>query len=142
KLDPGYAFAYYNLGATVRDMNRLEEAEAAYRKAIELDPEHVVAYNNLSNLLRLSGREAEALTFAEKAIRLKEDTALGFMSLAAIHKKLGNSVESKQYAEQARKLVKSDDWYNLACLESIRGNTDSAIKNLRQAAQQPTFKNE
>ncbi|HZB43893.1 MAG TPA: tetratricopeptide repeat protein, partial [Pyrinomonadaceae bacterium] len=139
ELDPNYAIAYYNLGTALRDLKRHEEAEAAYRKAIELDPNYAAAHSNLVNLLRLLKRETEALTFAERAQQIEPQSPAYQLSLAAIHKKLGHEIEADQYAAQARALLKPDGWYNLACLESVCGNADAAIENLRRAAQLENF---
>lgn len=139
ELDPNYAIAYNNLGITLRNLKHYDEAEELYRKAIELDPNNVFPYNNLTLVLRLLGREMEALTFAEIAHKLDTNSPILPLALASIHKKLGHQTESSQYAAQARELFKPDDWYNLACLESICGNTNVAIENLRRAAEQPQF---
>ena len=138
-LDPNNAFAYNNLGSMLRDLERYEEAEIVLRKAIELDPNFAFAYNNLTLVLRLIGREMEVLTFAEIAHKFAPNSSNNLLALAAIHKKLGHQTESSQYAAQCRELGKPDDWYNLTCLESVCGNTDAAIENLRRAAEQPQF---
>ena len=139
ELDPSYSHSYNGLGNVLRDLKRHDEAEAVYRKAIELDPNFADAYSNLGGLLLLLDRETEALTFVERAQKLDPKSALYLLGLASIHKKLGNQSEAKQYANQARELFETDDWYNLACAESIAGDTDAAFENLRQAAQQPSF---
>ena len=41
--------------------------------------------------------------------------------------------ESSHFAEQARQYLSSDDYYNLACLESISGNVEAALEHLRLA---------
>jgi Flp pilus assembly protein TadD/NAD-dependent SIR2 family protein deacetylase len=142
ELNPNDADAYYNLGLLLSDTERKDEAEAAYRKAIELNPNYAIAYNNLINLLRLQNREPEAMTLAERALQLDSKNQTLLLNLAALHKKLGQSEESRQYAAQAREVIKSDDWYNLACLESICENTEAAIENLRRAAQKDSFNRE
>ena len=54
---------------------------------------------------------------------------------------LGNIDKSKEYIEKARPLVPKDDEYeyNLACLESILGNPDTAFEHLAKAAQEKGF---
>lgn len=54
-------------------------------------------------------------------------------------KKIGRADESAKFAVQARALIKSDDWYNVACLESVCGNMDAAIENLRRVAEDKEF---
>jgi tetratricopeptide (TPR) repeat protein len=136
ELNPNYAFAYNNLGVLLNELKRYDEAEVAYRKVIELDSNVAGAYYNLSNMLRALNRDAEALTFAMKANELAPDRLSYLMALAAIHKKLGHQAESNQYIAQARELIKPDDWYDLACIESVCGNAEAAIENLRRAAQE------
>lgn len=139
ELDPNDAAAYNNLGNLLKDIGRNDEAEAAYRKAIELNPNHAQAYRNFINLLRLQNREQEAMTFAERALQLDSKSQNLLLSFSALHKKLGQNEEARRYAAQAREIIKSDDWYNLACLESVCENTEAAIENLRRAAQKDLF---
>lgn len=47
---PGKARVFNNLGFAYQQDGRLDEAEAAYRRALELDPAHVRAYWNLERL--------------------------------------------------------------------------------------------
>lgn len=139
ELQPGYAEAYNNLGNMLRDLKRLEESEAILRKAVEFKPDYRNANYNLSITLRMLGRDKEALKFAEHAQGLGPERHTYLFNLAAIHKKLGNLVEASEYTERAREVTKSGEWYNLACLDSICGDIDTAIENLRHAAQQPDF---
>lgn len=136
EFDPSYTLAYSNLGNVLNNLKRYEEAEDAYHKAIEIDPSYIDAYNGLSIMQRLLGKDAEALTSATIAHRLAVNSPIYLLALASIYKKLGQQTESSQYAGQARKLFKHSDWYKLACLESVCGNTDAAIENLRRATQQ------
>jgi tetratricopeptide (TPR) repeat protein len=136
ELNPGYFAAHYNLGNLLRDLKRGDEAVAAFRKAIELEPNYAGAYYNLGNLLRVLKRDDEAEAAYRKAIEINPKYPNPLLGLASIHKKLGHETESGQYAAQARALFEPDDWYNLACLESVCGNTDAAIENLRHAAKE------
>ncbi|HSU67556.1 MAG TPA: tetratricopeptide repeat protein, partial [Tepidisphaeraceae bacterium] len=48
--DPGFADAYDGLGFAREAQGRYSEAEALYRKAIELNPDFKIAQNHLSHL--------------------------------------------------------------------------------------------
>ncbi len=52
-------------------LNRLEAAEAALRRALELNPGLVEGYNNLGVTLRLQGKLDEAWALFEEALRLQ-----------------------------------------------------------------------
>jgi tetratricopeptide (TPR) repeat protein len=139
-LDPKDAGAHYNLGLLLADdATRVRDAEAEYRAAIELDPENANRYISLALLFREQGRESEAIPLLEKRAQLDPGNLNPFLALASIHKKLGHAEESAKFAAQARALIKSDDWYNLACLESVCGNVDAAVAHLRRAAQSEKF---
>ena len=46
ELKPDYIEAHNNLGNTLKDLTRFEEAVASYRSAIELKPDYAEAYFN------------------------------------------------------------------------------------------------
>ena len=89
--------------------------------------------------LRQQGCEAEAIQFLDKWLQVDAKDSNALLALASVHKKLGQPEESAKFATQARALIKPDDWYNLACLESVCGNVDAAIENLRRAAEDKKF---
>jgi len=53
-------------------LNRLEAAETALRRALELSPGLVEGYNNLGVTLRLQGKVGEAMALFEEALQLQE----------------------------------------------------------------------
>ncbi len=142
ELDPDDAAAYNNLGVTLRDLKRYDEAVEAYRKAIELDPDDADAHSNLIVLLRVLNRETEAIGIAESTQDLDFHSPVFLLTLAALYKKLGNKTVFEQYAAKARGSLEPNDWYNLACLESLLENTDAAIDNLTRASQVTGFSHE
>ena len=60
ELSPQSAETYSNLGVTLQELRRLEEAEASFRKAIALKPDFAGAHDNLGNTLKELGRLDEA----------------------------------------------------------------------------------
>ena len=51
QLNPDYAGAHYNLGIVLRELGKLENAEASLRQAVVLKSDYAEAHNNLSNTL-------------------------------------------------------------------------------------------
>jgi Flp pilus assembly protein TadD len=50
-LKPDYAEAHNNLGNTLKELGRLDEAEAGYRQAIALKSDFAEAHSNLLFLI-------------------------------------------------------------------------------------------
>lgn len=78
---------YRLLGLTRADLQRPDEAEAAFRRAVQLDPDDYDTQNNLGFLLLVRGRPEEAVPVLRRALELSPDeprarTNLGF-ALAA-----------------------------------------------------------
>lgn len=56
-------------------LNRLDEAEAAYSRAVEVDPDYAQAHINLGALLTHLGRPKEAEVAYRRAIEIDPDFA-------------------------------------------------------------------
>ena len=70
---PGCSTAGNNLGTTLRDEGRLDEATACFRDVLQLKPNDVMLLNNLALSVNDQGQHAEALALLEKALELKPD---------------------------------------------------------------------
>ena len=51
-LNPRYGLAHFNLGATLKDLERLEEAIGAFRQALACEPDLAPARFQLCNVRR------------------------------------------------------------------------------------------
>ena len=67
--------AYFNLGVTLKEQGRLEEAAKMYRRAIELKTDYPDAYNNLGMTLKDLGNLDEAADCLVAALAYKPDSA-------------------------------------------------------------------
>ena len=67
-LRPSYAAAHCNLGKAMQDLDRPDEAIAAFNQAIALKPDMVEAWNNLGTTLALCGCVDEPLEFFRRAV--------------------------------------------------------------------------
>ena len=65
---PEFAQAHYNMGNTLKKLERLDEALASHNKAIALKPDYTEAYTQLGNILRDQGKLEEAEISTRKAI--------------------------------------------------------------------------
>jgi predicted O-linked N-acetylglucosamine transferase (SPINDLY family) len=88
------AVAHNNLGGVLRRMGRLDEAVAAYRRAIAIKPDYADAFHNLGSTLHDLKRFPGAIAAIERAVQLKPDHAEAFDTL-------GNSLKDLRRYEEA-----------------------------------------
>jgi tetratricopeptide (TPR) repeat protein len=67
ELQPDLMKAHIELGTTLVSLGRMDEAIAAYRRAIEIRPYFAILHHNLGLALREAGQEEEAQRELEKA---------------------------------------------------------------------------
>ena len=64
------AIAHYNLGNTLAELGRLQDAATSYKRAIVIKPDLIEAHYNLSNTLKELGRLEEALVSVINSIKI------------------------------------------------------------------------
>jgi tetratricopeptide (TPR) repeat protein len=133
ELDPKYAYPYNGLGNVYRDLGRYNESISAHQRAIELYPQYAISYIDLGNDFRALGRHEEAIAAYQHAIGLNPKLGKAHFSLAACYRKLGREAEYAEQIKIARKLIAQENEYNRACLESVCGNVDEALRLLKIA---------
>ena len=141
ELNPGEASSYHGLGISFYVLKRYDEAEAIFRQAIQLNGianRDTVAHSWLVRLLRMKNRLAEAVSLLERLIEIAPEEFSPYLALASINKQLGQPVLSK-HLTKARQLISPNNYYNLACLESVSDNSDLAFENLQRAAESDGF---
>jgi tetratricopeptide (TPR) repeat protein len=92
-------------GYELHEAGRLQEAEVAYRKALEVHgPEPLLLYN-LGVLLEDMGRKAEAVEIYQAALHLDPGMADGHYNLALLCEGLGRAQEAIRHMAQYRRLT-------------------------------------
>ena len=69
------------LGNVLKSLGRLGEAEACYRRAIEIIPELIQAINNLGNVSKDRGHDAQAIERFKQALAIDPNYATAFSNL-------------------------------------------------------------
>ena len=81
---PGQAVYHNNLGNALRALGRGDDAERAYRDALERDPDYALAHYNLGALLLDLGSENFARDALERALALHPGLAAAALALAGL----------------------------------------------------------
>ena len=104
--DTALAEEYFRAGSALDDGDdsKLEDAAAAYRKALELDPYLVAALINLANVHYSRDELAEAQALYERAIGLESDFFEAHFNLGNIYHDLGRFAEAQACYREALRL--------------------------------------
>jgi Flp pilus assembly protein TadD len=86
--------------------DRLEEAVAAYRRAVEADPEHALAWNGLSMALARLGDLEGAIEAGRRLVELEPDEPLSHTNLSRLYQQNGMIPEAEAEAAAAMRLSK------------------------------------
>jgi tetratricopeptide (TPR) repeat protein len=99
KLNPDSVKGYDNLALALEAQTKTDEAEASYRKAIELAGTQKLAtewpWLNLAKLLIEKGRHEESLALLESAQRMNPQSAEVFYVRGKVLQKLGREAEAE-----------------------------------------------
>ncbi len=134
--NPGDARLQVLYGEIAAAARRPDEAEAAFRKAIEIEPNGLTAYANLAGLFVVSGRTAEAIATYERALEQSPKSGPLHLQLASLLEATERFEEAMGHYEAA---IESDPELaiaknNLAYLLAERGqNLDRALDLAQEA---------
>ncbi|MCC5887420.1 MAG: tetratricopeptide repeat protein [Gammaproteobacteria bacterium] len=135
------ADANTRLGDLFATQGKTEQAEAAYRQAMERDPAYVPAYANLADLLRFTGRDAEAAVVLERGLaRLPEAAALHHTQ-GLLQVRGGDTEAAVASLESAARLAPENARfvYVYAIALNSTGERTQALQALRDAAEWHPF---
>ena len=141
-LSPQDVEAHSNLGHALKELGRLDEAEASYRHVIALKPDYTEAHNNLGNTLKELGRLEKAEASYRQAIALKPDFAKAYSNLGVTLKLLGRMDGAEASLRQAILLYPdyTEAHNNLGNTLKELGRLEKAEASYRQAiALKPNF---
>jgi tetratricopeptide (TPR) repeat protein len=136
---PG-AVSEIKLGVALDYAGRLDEAIAAYRRAVAAEPDNYLAHNQLAWALARTGKDLDrALEHARTADRLAPDNGSVLDTLAWIVYLKGDPEDALRFARRAVQVrpVTPTRYYHLAVIEHALGHDASARANLQRALEEP-----
>ncbi len=89
--------------------DRLDEAIACYRRALEASPELAIAWNGLSMAYRQKGELDDAIEAARKLIELEPDDPLSHTNLSILFQNKGMIPEAEDESAIAMRLQMKAD---------------------------------
>jgi len=131
----GNYVAHFNLGSSLADKGKVEEAIAHYREAIRIKPTYAEAYYNWGVALGRQGKLKEAFARYERAIELKPfypDALNNFGNAMSAEGRVSDAI---QLYERALRLKPNfpEAYYNLGIALTKMGKSKQAIERYEQA---------
>ncbi|WP_375772716.1 tetratricopeptide repeat protein [Archangium gephyra] len=138
---PRDELAWTILGHALLDQNKLDEAEAAYAKALEINPQRIEAITGQGRLFRMRQQYTQAMAAYERAIAIDASYAQAYSSMSVVALKQGHVDQAVAHGEKAYALDKANPLIaaNLAIAYHYAGNTQKRDE-LTQAAQKLGYK--
>ena len=127
--------AHINLGTTLGELGRLDEAEASYSKAIALKPDYAEAHCNLGITLQKLGRLDAAEASYSQAIELKPNYAEAHNNLGNTLKKMGRLEAAEASYTQAIELKPdfAEAHFNFGNILEVQGRLEAAETSYTQS---------
>jgi tetratricopeptide (TPR) repeat protein len=133
--DPNSGIGWNVYGVMLKANGQPVQAEAAFRKALEVDPKDGSACGNLEELCRSQGREAEAMQFRDLGLKLRDRDPYFHAFMAKESLATGNVEKALAQIQRALKLqrMEPDFYLILAQAELDQGKRDAAAKAVEKA---------
>ena len=135
ELNPNLADAHSAQGGIFENLDfNFAEAEAEFRRALELAPQNPAEIGNLSNLISTLGRLDEAVALTQRAIALEPLRSVAHFNLALYLTALGRYDEAEAALRKAIELQPQSaaNYMQLAVIQILRGNSGAAVELAKQ----------
>ncbi len=142
RIRPSYPDAHLNLGLTLAEQGKPEEAAKALEAAIALDPKDPVPRHELAALLMDEGDHRAAIAHLREVVRLDPKNHEAQLDLGICYAQKGFYVEAERAYRRAGELAPGEllVHYDLAALYALWGRPDEALPELEKALGQDAAK--
>jgi len=85
-------------------LDRLDEAEASCRRALQIKPDYAEVHSNLGAILKDLGRPREAEASCRRALEIQPDCVLAHSNLGIILREMGRLEDAAEHCRQALRI--------------------------------------
>ncbi len=133
-VDPSNAQTLVWQAQLYADLNRWQDAEDSFRRALRLRPNYWLAHNELGAILTLQGRYAEALSEYRAASLANPRNAIALTNMACMYLQLGQTTQAIDKLRESLR-VRPSAVASLTMSQALRsqGKTASALQFAKNA---------
>ena len=131
----GFAETYNNMGKSLKDQGKLEEAKESYKKAFSIKPDYAEAYCNMGIALQKQGKLEEAIESYKKSFSIKPNYAQAYYNMGIALQKQSNLEKAIEAYNKALLLNPNyaQAYYNIGSALQDQGKLDKAIESYNKA---------
>jgi tetratricopeptide (TPR) repeat protein len=135
KVTSGNYIACNNLGVTLLEQNKFDEAINLFNRALQIKPDHVEAYNNLGMAYGKLGWKQEEMEAYKQAIKIGSNHAETYCNLGSTLSQQGRCYEAIDAFKQAVKINPdlAQAYYGLGAAYGKIGRTQDEMDAYRKA---------
>ena len=135
RLEPDSYLPWLNLGASLSNLGRFEEAHQALDKALDLKPGHARTLRNIAGVLHNLERFEEALKFTTEALAIEPAHAHAHDLEGLILSHFGQNEQALTALEESLRLdsTQADAWYRKGIVLSQVGRPIDALEAFDEA---------
>jgi len=140
-LDPANGDAYHAAGRIHESQRKWTEAEAAYKKAVEVQP-YRVYFDDLGTLYLNMGRTKEAIAAFRRSIELAPDGFRGYRNLGVAYYVQGDLAQAASQFQKALAIQPEASVYaNLGTVQFAQGFYEESVGAYERALEMPAGSN-
>jgi tetratricopeptide (TPR) repeat protein len=140
-INADHPLAHMNLGVMYIYLGDYANAEASYKKALEIEPLMTTAYINLADLYRMLNREAEGEQVLRQALTIDPEMAAIHYSLGLLLVRTGKKQEAMEHLKYAAELEPENARFAYVYGVGLYSgeNYNEALKFLESALQKNSY---
>ena len=122
-------------GALLKEVGKLDQSIAVYKKALSIKPDYADVFNNMANVLREQGKLGEAIKAYEKALSIKPDYAEAYKNLGVTLQDQGQLEKAIQAYDSALSIKPdhAEAYYNKGNAYNQLGKLEDALAAYNKA---------